>query len=92
MQGKVNVSINGIEEKDLNIQAFIVTSDGRTYTAISGVPRSLGYSMQILTNIGSFVGFLFAKPIGNAPNGYQLTGKFVKLISNMLINFWLVIN
>lgn len=76
MLGKINISINGVQQRDLNMQAFIVTSDGRTYTAISGVSQNIGYEMMLLTNLGSFVGFLFAKPLGDAPNGYQLTGKF----------------
>ncbi|CAH1396121.1 unnamed protein product [Nezara viridula] len=77
MIGKVNISLNGVESKNLNMQAFIVTGDGRTYTAITGVPHEIGYSMQLLVSLGSFVGFLFAKPIGDAPNGYQLTGGVV---------------
>lgn len=86
MIGKVNLSLNGVDLKNLNVQAFIVTGDGRTYTAITGVPPEIGYSMQLLVSIGSFVGFLFAKPIGDAPNGYQLTGHYYFCLMFIFIN------
>lgn len=49
-------------------------ADGRTYTALSQTPPSLGSSLQLLSVFGSVVGWLFAKPFGVAKNGYQLTG------------------
>lgn len=49
-------------------------SDGRAYTAISKIPEEIGYSIQSLQILGATIGWVFAKPIGNALNGYQITG------------------
>ncbi|XP_033230470.1 nidogen-like isoform X2 [Belonocnema kinseyi] len=72
--GRMSGSINGesFEEKDL--QCYVQTKDGRTYTAISRVPEVVGPSFQLLINLGSVIGWLFAKPIGETKNGFQLTG------------------
>uniref|UniRef100_A0A1B0DDW6 Uncharacterized protein n=1 Tax=Phlebotomus papatasi TaxID=29031 RepID=A0A1B0DDW6_PHLPP len=56
------------------LQSYVVTSDGRTYTAISPLEPEVGSRLQLLQVIGSSIAWLFAKPIGNVQNGYQLTG------------------
>lgn len=58
-------------------------SDGRAYTAISRVPREIGWTFQMLQILGGLIGFLFAKPIGDAKNGYQLTGGVFKHTANI---------
>lgn len=72
--GKISGQVNGVRLDNLDLQAYIVMSDGRSYTAISKVPREIGYSIQTLQTLGGIMGFLFAKPIGDVKNGYHLTG------------------
>lgn len=74
VNGKVNGVLNGVSLEQLDLQSYIVMTDGRAYTAISRVPREIGYSVQMLQVLGGLIGFLFAKPIGDVMNGYQLTG------------------
>ncbi|XP_041987449.1 nidogen [Aricia agestis] len=74
LNGRLNGVINNINLNDVNIQAYVVISDGRTYTALTQAPASLGTSLQTLSVLGGVIGWLFAKPIGSAKNGYQLTG------------------
>lgn len=74
VHGKLNGEINNINVENIDIQAYIVVADGRAYTALSQAPTSLGGSLQLLSIFGGVIGWLFAKPSGNAVNGYQLTG------------------
>lgn len=74
VNGKVNGKINGERLDNLDLQSYIVMTDGRAYTAISKIPESIGFDVQSLQILGSVIGYLFAKPIRNAYNGYQLTG------------------
>ncbi|KAK7791449.1 hypothetical protein R5R35_010931 [Gryllus longicercus] len=74
VSGKLSGRINDEELNDLDVQSYVITSDGRTYTAISRVPDSIGYDMQLLHVIGGVIGWLFSRPVNNAINGYQLTG------------------
>lgn len=72
--GRVSGKINGEEFPSKDLQCYVQTKDGRTYTAISRVPESIGQDFQLLSTLGGVIGWLFAKPIGNTKNGYQLTG------------------
>ncbi|XP_047530090.1 nidogen [Vanessa atalanta] len=74
VHGKLNGIINDVNLNDVDIQAYVVVADGRTYTALSQAPPLLGSSLQLLTVLGGVLGWLFAKPSGTAKNGYQLTG------------------
>lgn len=47
-------------------------SDGRAYTAISRIPETIGSDIQSLQILGGTIGYLFAKPIRNAVNGYEI--------------------
>ncbi|XP_059485330.1 nidogen [Neocloeon triangulifer] len=74
VNGKVTGTLNGIRLEELDVQCYVVTTDTRAYTAISKVPEELGYDMQSLNILGTSLGWLFAKPIKSAKNGYELTG------------------
>lgn len=74
VHGKLNGVINDIILDDVDIQAYVVVAEGRSYTALSLIPPNLGTSLQLLTVLDTTIGWLFAKPSGNAKNGYQLTG------------------
>ncbi|CAH1124061.1 unnamed protein product [Ceutorhynchus assimilis] len=72
--GKVNGKLNGERLENLDLQSYIVTADGRAYTAISKVPESIGADIQTLQVLGSVIGYLFAKPVRGAINGFEKTG------------------
>ncbi|XP_046664076.1 nidogen isoform X2 [Homalodisca vitripennis] len=74
VNGKVSVSLNGVTEQEVDVQAYIVTADGRCYTALSRVPPAAGTDAQLISSTADIIGWLFAKSINNAPNGYMLTG------------------
>lgn len=72
--GKVKGDINAIPLQNLDLQSYIVMKDARTYTAISKIPKEIGYSIQSLQILGSTIGWVFANQVGDAQNGFQLTG------------------
>uniref|UniRef100_A0A182JJM2 Nidogen n=1 Tax=Anopheles atroparvus TaxID=41427 RepID=A0A182JJM2_ANOAO len=71
--GKVLGTVNE-ETIDTQLQSYIVMSDGRTYTAISPLEEQLGTDLQLAQILGGTIAWLFAKPLGETINGYQLTG------------------
>lgn len=75
MNGRISGTINGVEFLARDLQCYVQTKDGRTYTALSRVPEEIGASFQLLGNLGGVIGWLFAKPIGETKNGYELTGR-----------------
>lgn len=77
--GRVSGKINGEEFPLRDLQCYVQTKDGRTYTALSRVPETIGQDFQLLSTLGGVIGWLFAKPIGNTKNGYQLTGYYINL-------------
>ncbi|XP_057336518.1 nidogen-like isoform X1 [Microplitis mediator] len=72
--GRISGKINGEEFSARDLQCYVQTKDGRTYTALSRIPDNIGHNMQLLSTLGGIIGWLFAKPIGKIKNGYQLTG------------------
>lgn len=72
--GRVSGKINGEEFSTRDLQCYVQTKDGRTYTALARVPENIGQNFQLLSSLGGVIGWLFAKPIGETKNGYQLTG------------------
>nr|CAI5831592.1 unnamed protein product [Callosobruchus analis] len=74
VNGKVNGKINGERLENLDLQSYVVMADGRAYTAVSKIPPSIGYDIQSAQILGGLIGYLFAKPLREARNGYQITG------------------
>lgn len=74
MNGKVSGKINNEEFANLDLQSYIVMSDGRAYTAVSKIPEPIGSDILSLQVLGSVLGWAFAKPVGETVNGFQLTG------------------
>ncbi|XP_015604569.1 nidogen-2 isoform X3 [Cephus cinctus] len=72
--GIMSGSINDVEFESRHLQSYVQTKDGRTYTALTNLPHPLESSFQLVGVMGEVIGWLFAKPIGDARNGYQLTG------------------
>ncbi|ESO97555.1 hypothetical protein LOTGIDRAFT_208735 [Lottia gigantea] len=75
LNGKVFGTVNGYRLQDLDQHTYVVTSDGRAYTAISRVPPELGVGLQTLNTLGGVIGWMFATQIHpSAKNGYAFTG------------------
>ncbi|XP_013386084.1 nidogen-1 isoform X2 [Lingula anatina] len=75
VNGIVTGTINGQQVGPTDLHSYIVTSDGRAYTAVSRIPPSIGYSMQSLAPVGGILGWLFAKPERpGSKNGYMVAG------------------
>ena len=75
INGKVSGVLNGYTIREQDLHSYIVTEEGRTFTAVSRIPPQLGFSMQSLYLITDILGWLFAVPQSTlAKNGYMLTG------------------
>lgn len=75
VSGKFSGGLNGHTIEPVDMHAYVITSDGRTYTAISRMPAELGVVMQTLFPIGGILGWLYAVPKSPmAKNGFMLTG------------------
>lgn len=75
VSGKVTGRVNGVAINGVDLHAYVVTTDGRTYTAVSRIPTTIGYSMQGLYVVGSVLGFMFALPQQpTARNGFMIAG------------------
>ncbi|KAK7103484.1 nidogen-like [Littorina saxatilis] len=75
LNGRVHGTINGVALAGLDMHTYVVTTDGRTYTAISRVPAVLGPAMETLSTVGGAIGWLFAVPTSDqAYNGFTFTG------------------
>ena len=73
----------GVAFRDEDLHSYVVTSDGRAYTAVSKVNESVGYDLQTLNAIGAVVGWMFARPSSEALNGYQLTGPILLHVNDL---------
>lgn len=62
----------GSQSISTQIQAYVLITDGRSYTAISPLLEDIGYPLQIFSVLAAPIGWLFAKPSGDANNGYQV--------------------
>ncbi|XP_018362024.1 PREDICTED: nidogen-2 isoform X2 [Trachymyrmex cornetzi] len=72
--GRISGTLNGVEFPSRDLQCYVQTKDGRTYTALSRVSEEIGASFQLLGNLGGIIAWLFAKPVSDTENGYELTG------------------
>lgn len=73
--GKVIGEVNGLTLKDADLHSYVLTSEGRSYTALSRIPSQIGYDLQSVTAIGTGIAWLFAAPVSNVKNGFSTTGK-----------------
>ncbi|KAG0718545.1 Nidogen-1 [Chionoecetes opilio] len=72
--GKVIGNINGVKLTDSDLHSYVLTAEGRSYTAISRIPSQIGYDLQSITAIGTGIAWLFASPVNNVMNGFSTTG------------------
>ena len=74
VNGKLRGELNGVKFEDLDIQSYVIMSDGRIYTAISRMAPEIGFDLQLINLLGEIIGWVFAKPMQKTVNGYDLTG------------------
>ncbi|XP_067632308.1 nidogen [Eurosta solidaginis] len=73
--GTLAGEINGLPiDERAKLQSYVVTADSRSYTAINPLSAELGAQLRLALPIFSSIGWLFAKSLNGAANGYQLTG------------------
>ena len=76
VNGKVSGVVNGVSIDSANLHVYVVTVDGRAFTAMSIIPRSIGIAMLTTFPIGGIMGWLFAKvDSAGARNGFMITGE-----------------
>lgn len=61
--------------QDVDLHAYIVGSDGRAYTAISGVPQPAARALLPLLPVGGLFAWLFALEEPGSENGFSITGE-----------------
>ncbi|XP_074677239.1 nidogen-2 isoform X1 [Strix aluco] len=74
VSGSLTVGRASVRFQDVDLHAYIVGSDGRTYTAISGVPQPAARALLPLLPIGGLFAWLFALEEPGAENGFSITG------------------
>ena len=72
--GSLNGELNGARFNNNDLNFYVVTAEGRSYTGISKIPSSLGWHLQGLVPVGNVMAWLFALPKEGAVNGFSLTG------------------
>ena len=74
VSGLISGTINSVSFQNQDLHSYVVTEDGRTYTAVSRLNDDIGEDMQSLFVIGTPIAWLFAQPLQEAQNGFGLTG------------------
>ncbi|NXG62928.1 NID2 protein, partial [Hemiprocne comata] len=74
VSGSLRVGRASVSFQDVDLHAYIVGSDGRAYTAISGVPQPAARALLPLLPIGGLFAWLFALEEPSAENGFSITG------------------
>ncbi|XP_043535972.1 nidogen-1 [Chiloscyllium plagiosum] len=80
VNGKVNAKIFvgtnpvPIQFENIDLHSYVVVNDGRSYTAISRIPTTLGWSLLPLSSVGSIIGWMFALEQPGYENGFSIVG------------------
>ncbi|NXV31096.1 NID2 protein, partial [Rissa tridactyla] len=74
VSGSLTVGRASVRFQDVDLHAYIVGSDGRTYTAISGVPQPAARALLPLLPVGGLFAWLFALEEPGSENGFSITG------------------
>lgn len=56
---------------------------GRSYTAISTIPETVGYSLLPLAPIGGIIGWMFAVEQDAFKNGFSITGNLSSTVKSV---------
>uniref|UniRef100_A0A8C0PV20 Nidogen 1 n=1 Tax=Canis lupus familiaris TaxID=9615 RepID=A0A8C0PV20_CANLF len=60
--------------ENTDLHSYVVMNHGRSYTAISTIPETVGYSLLPLAPIGGIIGWMFAVEQDAFKNGFSITG------------------
>uniref|UniRef100_A0A8C9AKG7 Nidogen 1 n=1 Tax=Prolemur simus TaxID=1328070 RepID=A0A8C9AKG7_PROSS len=60
--------------ENTDLHSYVVMNHGRSYTAISTIPETVGYSLLPLAPIGGIIGWMFAVEQDGFRNGFSITG------------------
>ncbi|NXV16075.1 NID2 protein, partial [Cepphus grylle] len=74
VSGSLTVGRASVRFQDVDLHAYIVGSDGRAYTAISGVPQPAARALLPLLPVGGLFAWLFALEEPSSENGFSITG------------------
>lgn len=80
MNGKMNgqVFVGGsptpVQFSNNDLHSYVVVNDGRSYVAISDIPRSIGPSLLPLSALGGVIGWAFALEQPGFTNGFGIVG------------------
>ncbi|XP_072485813.1 nidogen-2 [Notamacropus eugenii] len=74
VSGHLHVGHTPVSFSDVDLHAYIVGNDGRTYIAISHIPHPAAQALLPLTPIGGLFGWLFAFEKPGYENGFSITG------------------
>ncbi|RLV98301.1 hypothetical protein DV515_00010943 [Chloebia gouldiae] len=74
VSGSLRVGRASVGFQDVDLHAYIVGSDGRAYTAISGVPQPAARALLPLLPVGGLFAWLFALEEPGSENGFSITG------------------
>ncbi|VDM98973.1 unnamed protein product [Thelazia callipaeda] len=78
--------VNGEEIGRAELHTYVMVEEGRSYTALSQIPRHLGPSLLLVNVIGGAMGWLFAKVVSpTSYNGFMLTGGLFNRTVNVRI-------
>ncbi|TDG47937.1 hypothetical protein AWZ03_005718 [Drosophila navojoa] len=73
--GSLSGQLNGqAVSEEAKLQSYVVTTDARVYTTINPVSGEQAAQLRLVLPLLTTVGWLFAKSLNGAANGYQLTG------------------
>lgn len=75
VSGSLRVGRASVRFQDVDLHAYIVGSDGRAYTAISGVPQPAARALLPLLPVGGLFAWLFALEEPGSENGFSITGE-----------------
>ncbi|RMB98530.1 hypothetical protein DUI87_24744 [Hirundo rustica rustica] len=74
VSGSLRVGRAPVRFQDVDLHAYIVGSDGRAYTAISGVPQPAARALLPLLPVGGLFAWLFALEEPGSENGFSIAG------------------
>lgn len=75
VSGSLRVGRASVRFQDVDLHAYIVGSDGRAYTAISGVPQPAARALLPLLPLGGLFAWLFALEEPGSENGFSIAGE-----------------
>lgn len=69
--------------ENTDLHSYVVMNHGRSYTAISTIPETVGYSLLPLAPVGGIIGWMFAVEQDGFKNGFSITGNLYPTLKLM---------